>query len=81
MSRPLPTSRELRQPFWKQDAMYAVIESCKALIRKAGTVRDRPKTDPMHVVIDMRALACWLHDNASKIEAERNRERDLYDRQ
>jgi hypothetical protein len=81
MSRPLPTSRELMQPFWKPIAMGAVIESCKKLIRQAVSVRDRPKTDPMHVVIGMRSLACWLHENANKIEAERNRERDLYDRQ
>jgi hypothetical protein len=81
MSRPLPTTRELMQPFWKQDAMFKVIESCKALIRKAGSVRDHKKADPMHVVIAMRDLAKWLFATADKIEQERNRERDLYDRQ
>jgi hypothetical protein len=81
MSRPLPTSRELMQPFWKHNAMHAVIESCKALIRKAVSVRDHKKADPMHVVIAMRDLARWLNENANKIEIERDRERDLYDRQ
>jgi hypothetical protein len=68
-------------PFWKQDAMYRVIEKCKELHRKAGAVRDYPKADPQHVVIGMRDLAKWLFEFADKIETERNRERDLYDRQ
>ncbi len=74
MSRPLPNSRELMQPFWKQNAMYAVITSCSALQKKAGVVRSSPKADPMHVVIGMRDLAKWLHENANKIEAEIKRE-------